>query len=126
MRTFKTCWFSRKARAHGITDKALCRAVKDVQRGLAADLGGGVFKKRLNHNRDRALVLAKNGRHWVFVFLFAKQAQTNITGAELHAFRKLAMQFGELSDDQVESLVVKKEWVEICHEAGKNVSESGL
>ncbi|AUU09793.1 type II toxin-antitoxin system RelE/ParE family toxin [Serratia marcescens] len=126
MRTFKTCWFSRKARAHGITDKALCRAVKDVQRGLAADLGGGVFKKRLNHNRDRALVLAKNGRHWVFVFLFAKQAQTNITGAELHAFRKLAMQFGALSDDQVESLVVKKEWVEICHEAGKNVSESGL
>ncbi|HAT2878509.1 type II toxin-antitoxin system RelE/ParE family toxin [Serratia marcescens] len=126
MRTFKTCWFSRKARAHGITDKALCRAVKDVQRGLAADLGGGVFKKRLNYNRDRALVLAKNGRHWVFVFLFAKQAQTNITGAELHAFRKLAMQFGALSDDQVESLVVKKEWVEICHEAGKNVSESGL
>ncbi|BAO36825.1 MULTISPECIES: type II toxin-antitoxin system RelE/ParE family toxin [Serratia] len=126
MRTFKTCWFSRKARAHGITDKALCRAVKDVQRGLAADLGGGVFKKRLNHNRDRALVLAKNGRHWVFVFLFAKQAQTNITGAELHAFRKLAMQFGALSDDQVESLVVKKEWMEICHEAGKNVSEPGL
>jgi len=126
MRTFKTCWFSRKARAHGITDKALCRAVKDVQRVLAADLGGGVFKKRLNHNRDRALVLAKNGRHWVFVFLFAKQAQTNITGAELHAFRKLAMQFGALSDDQVESLVVKKEWVEICHEAGKNVSEPGL
>ncbi|WP_164038490.1 type II toxin-antitoxin system RelE/ParE family toxin [Serratia marcescens] len=126
MRTFKTCWFSRKARAHGITDKALCRAVKDVQRGLAADLGSGVFKKRLNHNRDRALVLAKNGRHWVFVFLFAKQAQTNITGAELHAFRKLAMQFGALSDDQVESLVVKKEWVEICHEAGKNVSEPGL
>ncbi|ENZ5481052.1 type II toxin-antitoxin system RelE/ParE family toxin [Serratia marcescens] len=126
MRTFKTCWFSRKARAHGITDKALCRAVKDVQRGLAADLGGGVFKKRLNHNRDRALVLAKNGRHWVFVFLFAKQAQTNITGAELHAFRKLAMQFGALSDDQVESLVVKKEWVEICHEARKNVSEPGL
>jgi hypothetical protein len=59
-------------------------------------------------------------------FLFAKQAQTNITGAELQAFRKLAMQFGALSDDQVESLVVKKEWVEICHEEGKNVSESGL
>ncbi|CAI0775496.1 Uncharacterized protein conserved in bacteria [Serratia entomophila] len=126
MRTFKTCWFSRKARAHGITDKALCRAVKDVQRGLAADLGGGVFKKRLNHNRDRALVLAKNGRHWVFVFLFSKQAQANITGVELQAFRKLAMQFGALSDDLVESLVVKKEWMEICHEAGKNVSEPGL
>ncbi|AYZ31372.1 type II toxin-antitoxin system RelE/ParE family toxin [Serratia sp. FDAARGOS_506] len=123
MRTFKTGWFSRKARAHGITDKALCRTIKDVQRGLAVDLGGGVFKKRLNHNRDRALVLAKNGRHWVFVFLFAKQDQANITGAELQVFRKLAMQFGTLSDDLVESLVVKKEWMEICHDAGKNVPE---
>ncbi|WP_438287465.1 type II toxin-antitoxin system RelE/ParE family toxin [Serratia marcescens] len=45
MRTFKTRWFSKKAQAHGITDKALCRAVHDVQRGLAVDLGGGVFKK---------------------------------------------------------------------------------
>ncbi|MGM7650117.1 type II toxin-antitoxin system RelE/ParE family toxin [Serratia marcescens] len=86
MRTFKTCWFSRKARAHGITDKALCRAVKDVQRGLAADLGGGVFKKRLNHNRDRALVLAKNGRHWVFVFLFAKQARPILQGQNYTLF----------------------------------------
>lgn len=81
------------------------------------------LKKRLNHNRDRALVLAKNGRHWVFVFLFAKQDQANITGAELQVFRKLAMQFGTLSDDLVESLVVKKEWMEICHDAGKNVPE---
>jgi len=72
------------------------------------------------------LVLAKNGRHWVFVFLFSKQAQANITGAELQAFRKLAMQFGALSDDLVESLIVKKEWMEICHDAGKNVSEPGL
>jgi hypothetical protein len=126
MRTFKTRWFSKKAQAHGITDKALCRAVHDVQRGLAVDLGGGVFKKRLNHNRDRALVLAKNGRHWVYVFLFAKQVQANISGAELQAFRKLAVHFGALSDEMLQSLVVKNEWMEICHEEGKNVSESGL
>jgi hypothetical protein len=31
-----------------------------------------------------------------------------------------------LSDEMLQSLVVKNEWMEICHEEGKNVSESGL
>ncbi|MEE4482617.1 type II toxin-antitoxin system RelE/ParE family toxin [Serratia ficaria] len=65
-------------------------------------------------------------RHWVYVFLFAKQVQANITGAELQAFRKLAVHFGALSDEMLQPLVVKNEWMEICHEEGKNVSESGL
>lgn len=45
MRTFKTKWFTKKADAHGITDVFLCEAIQDVQRGLAIDLGGGVFNK---------------------------------------------------------------------------------
>ena len=60
------------------------------------------------------------------LFLFAKQAQTNITGAELHAFRKLAMQFGALSDDQVESLVVKKNGWRFAMKQEKTFQESGL
>ena len=42
-------------------------------RGQADDLGGGVFKKRLNDNMHRSIVLAKGGRHWVFAYLFAKK-----------------------------------------------------
>lgn len=116
MRTFKTKWFTKKAYAHGITDVALCEAIRDVQRGLAIDLGGGVFKKRLNRNRDRALVLAKNGNSWVYTFLFAKQDQPSMTSAELQGFRKLATHYGCLTKEAIAALVEQKEWVEICHE----------
>jgi hypothetical protein len=116
MRTFKTKWFTKKAYAHGITDVVLCEAIQDVQRGLAIDLGGGVFKKRLNCNRDRALVLAKSGSSWVYTFLFAKQSQPSINRAELQAFRKLATQYGCLSAEAIAALIEQKEWVEICHE----------
>lgn len=116
MRTFKTRWFTKKAYAHAITDACLCEAICDVQRALAIDLGGGVFKKRLNRNRDRALVLAKSGNYWVYTFLFAKQDQPSITRAELQAFRRLATHFGCLSAEAIAALIEQKEWVEICHE----------
>ena len=48
-----------------IGDTELCAAVRELQRGQADDLGGGVFKKRLNDNMDRSLILAKGGRTWV-------------------------------------------------------------
>ncbi|MDI5434734.1 type II toxin-antitoxin system RelE/ParE family toxin, partial [Salmonella enterica subsp. enterica serovar Kentucky] len=42
-----------------------------VLQGKADNLGGGVYKKRLNQNRDRAIVLAKGGEHWFYTFLYA-------------------------------------------------------
>ncbi|MQX98883.1 hypothetical protein FB004_103293 [Sinorhizobium medicae] len=42
-RTFKTAWFSKAARKARISDKALCKAIEQVARGQADDLGGGVF-----------------------------------------------------------------------------------
>lgn len=48
MRTFKTKAFTRFADKAGIPDLALCRAVRDAERGLiAADLGGRVIKQRI-------------------------------------------------------------------------------
>ena len=48
MRTFKTIAFTRFADKAGISDVALCRAVREAERGLvAADLGGGVIKQRI-------------------------------------------------------------------------------
>lgn len=44
-----------------------------VALGQADDLGGGVFKKRLNDNMHRSIVLAKAGEFWVFAYLFAKK-----------------------------------------------------
>jgi hypothetical protein len=46
--------------------------------GQGIDLGGGVFKKRLNQNRHRSIILAKGGRFWICQFLFAKKDRSNI------------------------------------------------
>lgn len=89
-KTFKTVWFARAARKARISDVALIRAVREVSLGQADDLGGGVFKKRLNDNRHRAIVLAKSGDFWVYVYLFAKQDRANIDEDELRTFRELA------------------------------------
>ncbi|WP_181936691.1 type II toxin-antitoxin system RelE/ParE family toxin, partial [Klebsiella pneumoniae] len=55
---FKTKWFAREARSHAITDEELCRAILETEQGKADALGGGVFKKRLHQNRERAIILA--------------------------------------------------------------------
>lgn len=47
-RMFKTAWFSNAARKAHIKDGELCEAIREVMRGQADDLGGGMFKKRLN------------------------------------------------------------------------------
>ena len=83
--------------------------------GQADDLGGGVFKKRLNDNRHRSIIFAKGGRYWIYEYLFAKQDRDNIDADELEAFRVLTKNYGELSDVQVTKLVELRFFVEICH-----------
>ncbi|CNH33204.1 type II toxin-antitoxin system RelE/ParE family toxin [Yersinia pekkanenii] len=114
-RTFKTKWFNRAAKSHGITDTDLCLAMQVVMQGKVENLGGGVYKKRLNQNQDRSIILAKGGMCWVYAFLFAKQDMSNIDNTELADFRLLAKYYSELSGATVTALIVKKELMEICH-----------
>lgn len=53
MRIFKTKWFAREASSHGISDDELYQAIQSALQGKVVDLGGGVYKKRLNKNRDQ-------------------------------------------------------------------------
>lgn len=78
--------------------------------------GGGVWKKRLNANRHRSIVLARGRRYWVFQFLFAKQDQSNISHQELQAFRALAKAYEGLDGWQIQQLLEMKAFVEIRHE----------
>lgn len=59
MRIFKTKWFAREASSHGISDDELYQAIQSALQGKVVDLGGGVYKKRLNKNRDRQSYLPK-------------------------------------------------------------------
>lgn len=84
--------------------------------GKADDLGGGVFKKRLNDNMHRSIVLAKGRNYWVYEYLFAKKDRDNIEDDELSAFRDLAKSYARLTDDQIARLVQNRQFEEICYE----------
>ena len=104
-RAFKTSWFSKAARKARIADTELCEAIRQVMQGQADDLGGGVFKKRLNNNMHRSIILAKGGRYWVYEYLFAKKDRENIEDDELLSFRALAKDYAGLTDRQIAQLL---------------------
>jgi hypothetical protein len=114
IRVFKTSWFAKTAKKARIGDDELCSAIRQVLLGQADDLGGGVYKKRLNRNLHRSIVLAKGGTHWIFVYLFAKKDRANIDDDELVAFRKLADLYARKRDAEVAKELQLKELVEIC------------
>ena len=122
-RVFKAAWFSKAARKARIRDDELCKAIEQAIKGQADDLGGGVFKKRLNKNMYRAIILAKGGRHWVYEYLFAKQDRDNIEDDELAAFRQLTKSYETLSDRQIAQLVRNGSLTEICHDDEPQVQE---
>ena len=115
-RAFKTAWFAKEARKAKIADEELCRAIRQVMQGQADDLGGGVYKKRLNDNMHRSIIVAKAGRHWIYAYLYAKKDRENIAPDELAAFKKLAKDYGSASDAKIAALLNDKELLEICHD----------
>lgn len=115
-RVFKTAWFAKAASKRGITDTALCTAIKEVMEGKADSLGGGVWKKRLNDNMDRSIIAAKGQKNWIFVFLFMKKDRENIDKAEQASFKKLASSYALLTPSAITALLKSSDFVEICHE----------
>jgi hypothetical protein len=115
-RTFKTARFSKDAKKSKIKDVELCLAIQQVLLGQVEDLGGGVFKKRLNNNQHRSIILAKGGKYWIYEYLFAKKDRANIESDELLAFRLLAKSYAGLTGKQVGQLLINGDFVEICHD----------
>jgi hypothetical protein len=114
-RIFKTAWFSKAARKARIKDDELREAIQEAMKGQADDLGGGVFKKRLNKNMYRSIILAKGGRYWIYEYLFAKKDRANIDDGELADFRILAKSYAALDELQMAQLLADEDLVEISH-----------
>jgi len=114
-RTFKTAWFAKAARKARISDDELCEAIREVMKGQADDLGGGVFKKRLNKNRHRSIILAKFGSYWLYQYLFAKKDRANIDDDELREFRLLAKNLQKATDKDIAPLLADGRLTEICN-----------
>ena len=114
-RAFKTKAFARDARKARIDDAELCRVIAKAQAGqIAADLGGGVVKVRLNRNEHRSIILMKGGDLWFYEYLFAKKDRDNIEADELAAFKLLAGAYARLTEAQLEALMNGGDLIEIC------------
>ena len=124
MRTFKTKAFTRFAGKAGIPDVALCRAVRDAERGLvAADLGGGVIKQRIARSGQgksggfRTLIVFRAGTRAIFVHGFAKSEKDNIEKDELVALKKLAAELLGYDDKTLARSVASGVLLEVnCNE----------
>ena len=122
-RVFKTRHFSRWMRKTELTDSSLCAAVLEMAQGLIdADLGGGVFKKRVGlagrgkRGGARTLVASNKGNRWFFVFGFEKNDRANISAEEKEALQSIAQDLlartGKDLDAQVEDGTLQ----EICND----------
>jgi hypothetical protein len=84
-RVFKTRVFERWMQKIELSDDLLLNAVDEMERGLIdADLGGGVFKKRIalpNRGKSgsvRTLIATNKNDRWFFVLGFEKNQRDNI------------------------------------------------
>jgi hypothetical protein len=123
VRVFKTAWFSKAAKKARIKDDEICEAIREVLKGQADNMGGGVFKKRLNKNMHRAIILAKGDQHWICAYLFAKKDRDNIDSDELARFKKLAAAYGGMTDAQIKIQMRNEDIQEICHDDKAEVQE---
>lgn len=89
--------------------------MQQVMEGKAVALGGGVWKKKLNDNMDRSIIVAKGGENWIFVYLFMKKDRENIDKAEEAMFKRLAADYARLSPSAIRTQLASNDLVEICH-----------
>jgi len=119
---YKTRTFARWVKREGLTDRDLCDAVVEMQKGLIdARLGGGLIKKRVarsGHGKRGGyrVILASNfGDRWVFMFGFAKNERDNIDDDELRLMKRLASAFLEMDDRMLKQALTSGDILEIPH-----------
>lgn len=112
MQIFKNRWFTKFAKDEDISDEKLCKAVKDAENGLIdADYGGGVIKQRIARPHEgksggyRSIIFYCWGDKDFFVYGFPKNAQDNITKADVKEYKELAKITFSLSDVKLEKLI---------------------
>ncbi len=124
MEIYKTRVFHRWANDEGLTDAAICDAVKEMNNGLFdADLSGGLFKKRIAKQGKgksggfRTLLATNRGDKWFFIFGFQKNERSNIDKDEKEALKKLASQLLSYNNELLNKAITAKELTEvICNE----------
>jgi hypothetical protein len=122
-RIFKTRYFQRWMQKLELSDALLLNAVAEMERGLIdADLGGGVFKKRIalpNRGKSgstRTLIATNKNDRWFFMLGFEKNQRDNISDKELRFLKEFAADLLTISDARLLNALESKDLWEIRHE----------
>jgi hypothetical protein len=89
---------------------------------IDADLGGGVYKKRVpmpgrgKSGGARTILGSNLGDRWFFLFGFEKNDRATIDARELAALQKLAEALLAMGSTLLDRSVTAGELTEICHE----------
>lgn len=125
--------FARQARRSGVSDAALIEAVDRVEAGhVDADLGGGLVKQRVarpgkgRSGGFRTVIAYRKGSRAIFLHMFAKNAQANLSALELEALKEIAKPLLKLSDKELKGLVQMRGWREIEKSKDDEGREEGL
>ncbi len=125
MRIFKNKWFQHWCRKEGVSDALLLKAARDILEGkVEADLGGGLFKKRLarpgsgKSGAYRIVVGYKNpnSERIIFLYAFAKNKKANLSTDEEAVLSTVAGSFIKATDAQVDELLKKGSILEVEYE----------
>jgi hypothetical protein len=124
MKLHKTPQFNRWARKNDLEDDDLCNAVREIAEGLyEADLGGGLFKKRIARSGQgksggfRSMIASNRKDRWVFLYGFAKNERSNISGKEQEALRKVAGDLLTATLKTIETMTLNNKLMEVdCDE----------
>jgi len=108
---------ARLLRRSGVADDDVIEAVNRAEAGkIDADLGGGLIKQRVaraGQGRSggfRTVIAYRRGERAIFLHMFAKSRQANLSPAELEAYRRIAGGYDELSDEQLEAIADASDW----------------
>jgi len=122
-RILETRTFSRWLRRTELQDKMLLKAVEEMENGLVdADLGGGVFKKRIalpgrgKRGGVRTLIATNRADRWIFIYGFEKNEKDNITPPELVFLQGIAHDLLGCSEETLLNAIAQGELEEIRHE----------
>jgi hypothetical protein len=107
-----------------LEDDDLCNAAREMAEGLyEADLGGGLFKKRIARSGQgksggfRTMIASNRKDRWVFLYGFAKNERSNISGKEREALRKLAGDLLIATPKTIETMTLNNKLMEVgCDE----------
>lgn len=117
---YKTKEFASQIKKESLSNDDLIQACNEMDCGLFdADLGGGLYKKRISAGNKgkrggyRTVIGAVIGDRYFFLYAFAKNDKANVSSKEKLALKELAKLFLEFEPIRLNRLVKSGELIEV-------------